>query len=62
VVGRGVLVDFLSYAERNELEYDPFVHFAVPLDAVEKILKESKIELQGGEILFLRTGKCEPFL
>lgn len=57
IVGRGVLVDFYSWARKNGIEYDPLTDYAIDLDHVKKIISENNITLQQGDILFLRTGK-----
>jgi hypothetical protein len=56
LVGRGVLIDFVSYAEKNGLQVSHFEGFAITLDQVLAIAAEQKLELHTGDILFLRTG------
>ena len=55
-MGRGVLIDFVSYAERNGIQVSHFEGFAITLDQVLAIAAEKKLELHTGDILFLRTG------
>lgn len=56
LMGRGVLIDFVSYAERNGMQVSHFEGFAITLDHVLAIAAEQKLELHTGDILFLRTG------
>jgi kynurenine formamidase len=55
-MGRGVLIDFASYAKRNGIHVSHFEGFAITLDQVLAIAAEQKLELHTGDILFLRTG------
>lgn len=57
IVGRGVLIDFASHAQRKGIEYDPLGHYAVSLDIVNEILDECNVEIRPGDIIFLRTGE-----
>ena len=57
IVGRGVLIDYYSWARENRIEYDPVTNHAIDLDHIKKIILEKNIALQRGDILFLRTGK-----
>ncbi|KAM0711871.1 hypothetical protein Q7P35_001241 [Cladosporium inversicolor] len=56
LMGRGVLIDFASYAERNGIHISHFGGSAITLDQVLAIAAEQKLELHTGDILFLRTG------
>jgi len=61
IVGRGVLVDFVRYAERNGIKYDPIDYYAIPLKTVKQIATESNFDFQPGDIIFLRTGFTKAF-
>jgi hypothetical protein len=56
IAGRGVLVDYHSWALKNNVEYDRLGAHGVTLDEVKAILKESNIQLCQGDIFILRTG------
>lgn len=56
IAGRGVLIDFKSYADRNGIKVPHFDGFAISLNQVLAIIDEQKVELHTGDILFLRTG------
>lgn len=47
----------MSYAERNNIKYDPLDFYAVPLKVAKQIAEESNFEFQAGDIMLLRTGK-----
>lgn len=56
VVGRGVLLDFVRYADLNGLHYDPMTNYAISLDQLKDMVKEEKLELRPGDILLVRCG------
>jgi hypothetical protein len=56
IAGRGVLIDYHSWAQRNGVEYNRLGGHAIPLASVQKIIKESNIHLQPGDIFIIRTG------
>ncbi|KAK6385772.1 hypothetical protein LTS17_001344 [Exophiala oligosperma] len=57
IAGRGVLIDYHSWAQRNGIEYDRLSGHAITLDSVKTIIKESNIELRVGDIFIIRTGR-----
>lgn len=56
IVGRGVLIDFVSYAERKKIKYSPLEYYSVPLEVAKEIASECRFDFQAGDIIFLRTG------
>lgn len=58
IAGRGVLIDYASWAERTKgLKPDyALTRHKITLDEVLTIAKESNIEFKQGDILFLRVG------
>jgi len=61
IVGRGVLLDYVSYVKRHNIRYDPLDHHAVTLNVAKSIAKDCNFEFQAGDIVLLRTGKCHIF-
>lgn len=57
IVGRGILVDYASWASENGVQYDPLSTQHIPLDAVKHIARDKGIEFRQGDLFFLRTGK-----
>ncbi|MCJ1383318.1 hypothetical protein MMC17_006431 [Xylographa soralifera] len=56
IIGRGVLLDYLDYAERNSIAVDPFTSYCIPVDHLKCLVDEQGITIYPGDILFLRTG------
>jgi kynurenine formamidase len=56
-----VLVDFLSYARKHNIPYNPLEHHAIPLQTVLTILADANVALREGDILLLRTGFTHAF-
>lgn len=61
IAGRGVLIDYHSWAQRNGVEYNRLDSHGVKLDEIKAILEESKIELRQGDIFIMRTGFTEAY-
>ncbi|KIW81117.1 hypothetical protein Z517_04140 [Fonsecaea pedrosoi CBS 271.37] len=61
VVGRGVLVDFASWAERNGVEIKPATSQVISLQVIKQILEEENVQLKHGDILILRTGLIQAY-
>lgn len=59
LVGRGVLIDYKAYADRNGIKYSPFEAHKVTITAIEEIAREQGIVFQQGDIFLLRTGYTE---
>ncbi|KAI7974706.1 hypothetical protein EIK77_003854 [Talaromyces pinophilus] len=56
VVGRGILIDIASYAERNNLTFPAFESTVIPLDLIKKAAVEQGVSFRPGDILFIRVG------
>lgn len=56
IAGRGILVDYLDYAQRNGIVFDQTKSHQITVEAVNKILEETNTVPEVGDILFLRTG------
>lgn len=56
IAGRGVLIDYLSWAQKQGIAVDALSQHVVTLDAVQQIARECGIEFQHGDIFFLRVG------
>ncbi|KAF2101988.1 hypothetical protein NA57DRAFT_73428 [Rhizodiscina lignyota] len=61
VAGRGILIDYHAWAQKNNVEYDRVSQYAIPLDHVKTIIKEEKLEPRTGDILIIRTGFTEGY-
>lgn len=56
VIGRGVLIDYATWAEKKGIQYSTFSTHQVRLSDIQEIAKESNITFQKGDILFVRVG------
>ncbi|KAH8817018.1 putative cyclase-domain-containing protein [Xylogone sp. PMI_703] len=56
IVGRGILIDFYSYALEESIPYEPWSYHKIPVSTIKAIAERQNIEFQPGDILFLRTG------
>jgi kynurenine formamidase len=55
-VGRGVLLDYVAYAARHNIEYSPMSKHGISLAALKDMAKEGNITFRAGDILLVRTG------
>ena len=56
IVGRGVLLDYVKYAERKGIKYSPMSDHAITITELEEIAQESGVEFLPGDILLIRVG------
>ncbi|PSN64006.1 hypothetical protein BS50DRAFT_95114 [Corynespora cassiicola Philippines] len=56
IAGRGVLIDYASWAERKGIQYSTFSLHEIKLSEILEIAKECNITFQKGDILFVRIG------
>ncbi|KAK9472954.1 putative cyclase-domain-containing protein [Dipodascopsis tothii] len=56
IVGRGVLIDYAAWAEKEGIEFDAFERHPISLDVIKTIAAEEGVEFQVGDILLVRSG------
>ncbi|KAG4272698.1 hypothetical protein FPRO04_10440 [Fusarium proliferatum] len=56
IIGRGVLIDWYSWSQRNNISLSPFQTNAVEMSHIRAIIAEENIEFCQGDILFIRVG------
>ncbi|KAL2000242.1 hypothetical protein VTN02DRAFT_3367 [Thermoascus thermophilus] len=56
IAGRGVLIDYVAYAEKRGIKYTTFSTHQIRLSEILEIAKECNITFQKGDILFVRVG------
>ncbi|KAG9501984.1 hypothetical protein J7337_007692 [Fusarium musae] len=56
IIGRGVLIDWYSWSQRNNISLSPFQTNAVEMSHIHAIIAEENIEFHQGDILFIRVG------
>lgn len=55
-MGRGVLVDYVSYAERHNIAYSAAEAHPISLRSLEEAAFEQKLNFRPGDILLVRSG------
>lgn len=55
-IGRGVLIDYASWAEKKGVKYTTFSTHQVRLADILEIANENNITFKKGDILFVRIG------
>lgn len=56
IAGRGVLIDYATWAARKGITYSTFSTHQVKLSDILEIARECNITFQKGDILFVRVG------
>jgi hypothetical protein len=56
IAGRGVLIDYASWADKKGIQYSTFSRHEITLSDIKEIAEESKITFQKGDVLFVRVG------
>ncbi|KAG9235431.1 putative cyclase-domain-containing protein [Amylocarpus encephaloides] len=56
IVGRAVLIDYASYAEKHGINYSVTSRHEITIGDVEKIAKEQGVEFKPCDILIIRSG------
>ena len=59
VVGRGVLIDFKSYAEEKGIEYSVFSGFRIGIADIEAVAAHQGVTFRSGDILIIQFGVTE---
>ncbi|KAI4149218.1 MAG: hypothetical protein L6R39_002551 [Caloplaca ligustica] len=58
ITGRGILLDYASWAEANSIQLDPLTSAPIPLTDLQRVIASQNITFSpcGGDILFIRSG------
>ena len=56
VAGRGVLIDFVQYAERHGIKYEASAYHPITCADLDRAAKEQTVEFRAGDILLIRMG------
>ncbi|RAH80605.1 hypothetical protein BO86DRAFT_448974 [Aspergillus japonicus CBS 114.51] len=56
LAGRGVLIDYATWAEKRGIQYSTFSTHQIRLSDIIQVAKESNVVFQKGDILFIRIG------
>src|SRR5579862_1841106 len=61
IVGRGVLLDYYSWAHEHERPYPVLESYSIPLANLKKCAQSQGLEFRRGDILFIRSGFIETY-
>ena len=50
------MIDYYTYAQKKDLEYEPWSYHQITVADIQNIANECAIEFRTGDILLLRTG------
>ncbi|OCT53939.1 hypothetical protein CLCR_10460 [Cladophialophora carrionii] len=56
ICGRGVLLDYVAYAEKRGIKYSTFSDHSIPHSVLVEIAQEEGLTFRRGDILFVRVG------
>jgi len=59
LVGRGVLIDYKAYADKNGIKYNPFDAHRIKTSEIETIAEEQGVTFKQGDIIIVRSGFTE---
>lgn len=61
IAGRGVLLDWRSYAVRKGIQYSPFESYSILLSELLEVAAEEQVQFRPGDILLIRSGWTEEY-
>lgn len=61
IVGRGVLLDYVVWAEKNGIKVTPFETSIITVDTLNKVAASQGTTFKAGDILFIHTGWTESY-
>ncbi|KAF7553874.1 hypothetical protein G7046_g6974 [Stylonectria norvegica] len=61
IAGRGVLIDYDTWARKNGVNYDRLSTHPITLKEVKTIAEESRISSRTGDLLIIKTGFVEAY-
>ncbi len=56
IAGRGVLLDYYAWAQKNGRTYDPTEQHAMTAAELKEVAKAQNVEFRPGDLLFIRGG------
>jgi kynurenine formamidase len=59
LVGRGVLIDYKAWADRQGIKFNPFDAHRITIKDIEAVAKEEGVEFKQGDIIIVRSGFTE---
>lgn len=56
IVGRGILLDYVRWAQQQQISYSPGSNHLITVAEIEAMAQEQEITFQTGDILLIRSG------
>ena len=56
IVGRGVLLDYRSWASDHSLSLEPLSCTGIPFSHLQRLVADCNVRFRAGDILFIRSG------
>lgn len=61
IVGRGVLLDYVSFCEHKGIALDALSSTSIPLAHLKEMVRNAKVEIRNGDVLFIRSGYTQAY-
>lgn len=61
IVGRGILIDYYTWSQENNVPYNPLDKYSIPLSNLKKCITSQNLKIQPGDILFIRSGFIQTY-
>lgn len=61
IVGRGVLLDYVSFCQRHSITVDPLTSAPITVDQIKQLVQEQGVTFRPGDILFIRGGFTQAY-
>lgn len=61
IVGRGVLLDYVSFCARRDIPLDPLASASIPLAHLDEMARDAGVEFRSGDVLFVRSGFIQAY-
>ena len=55
-MGRGILLDYCSWASRNSITLEPLSSTGIPFAHLQRVVVDQNVSFRSGDILFIRSG------
>ena len=57
IVGRGILLDYHTWRQENNIPHEAFKTWSIKLDHLKQVAEAQGTEIKYGDILIIRSGK-----
>lgn len=56
IVGRGILLDYVAYAKRHGIKYNPMSEHRITFKGIQGMIAEENLQPRPGDLLLVRSG------